>query len=346
MMMLKASSIDNFCHWHYTLEGDGAIIDILGLNVRTEVKLYERPGVEEAGWFALESQLRQEFVAYREQMKRVEETFERWHLFINPYRRLHSIVERFVARLQEIDIANASIPTLPKTPDRFPLYAEELKHAQEKYREAMALSTSLQMVAPVLGEAAINLVMLLLARPEVKGDRRLYEDFTRRNIDVRVKSLHLCCIGFARPIDGSEEPFKDFLRLMNRRNDVLHGNVDPMLSTGDEIFFDHGNIPLVPRYRTLAESALANALANAKPDDSLRDVKAAKDFVDFLVSRLESDVQPIVRRALEEEQLGYRPMVGQIGVILPAVLMDMLKGPAENVSPGTDDEGCDGITSR
>lgn len=136
------------------------------------------------------------------------------------------------------------VPEFPRERGDLPRFEKESEETREKCREAMTLSTSLELVAAVMGEAAINLLMLLLARPEVRADARLYEDFARRNIDVRIKSLHLCCEGFEHPITGSEEPFKEFLRLMSRRNDLLHGNVDPKASTGEEIYFDQGTIPL------------------------------------------------------------------------------------------------------
>lgn len=342
MMMLKAPSIDNLCHWQYSLEGEGAIIDLLGLNLRTEIRVYERVGVEEGAWMRLESELQKEFAGYRVKMKKVSGDFEHWHLFINPYSRLLRIVDKNVSRLKEIDIAGVAIPAFPKSPAEFKQYAEQLEAAQEKYREAMAITTSLQLMAPVMAEAGLNLIMLLLARPDVKADRRLYEDFVRRNIDVRVKSLHLCCIGFDHPIAGSDEAFKQFLRLMNRRNDALHGNVDPTASTGDEISFDRGNIPLVKRYRTVVEVALANGLASAKPDDAIRDVNIAKDFIAFLVSRVQADWQELVQRALEEEQLGYRPKTGRVGIILPSAQMDFIPGPSDEVTTG-DDNAPDGI---
>src|SRR5215472_11232491 len=255
IMVLRSPSVDNFCHWHYTLDSPGGIVELLGLDIRTEIRFAQIPDVPPASWEALETELATDFTRRREAMGKVRKSFERWHLFINPYRRLTAIVERYVERLQEIDIVSVAVPAIPKNARDFPRHVEEVKQAQALYREAMALSTSIQLIAPVIAEAAINMVMLLLARPEIRADRRLYDDFARRNIDVRIKSLHLCCFGFEQPITGSEEPFKNVLRVMNRRNDALHGNVDPMASTGDEIFFDHGNIPLVARHQTLAEVA-------------------------------------------------------------------------------------------
>jgi hypothetical protein len=80
----------------------------------------------------------------------------------------------------------------------------------------------------------------------------------------------------------------------------------------------------VARHQTLTETALAHALANAKPAESLRDVEVVRTFIDFLLARLEPDLQPPVRPALETDQLGYRPEAGRIGVILPSARVDLI----------------------
>jgi len=324
MMALKLPTIDNFCHWQYMVDGAGSVLDFMGLNVRMEVRVYGRDSVNEDSWKLLEARLLGEFERSRKQLSQIRESFERWHLFVNPYAPLKRIATRNSERLQILDIKSVQVPTLPRTVGEFAKFESELKAAREKYEEAIALAASLQTLAPIMGEAAINFIMLMLAKPEIKADRRLYEDFTRRNIDVRIKSLHLCCDHFAGAVSGSEEPFKEFLRLMNRRNDTLHGNVDPGQSTGDEIYFDHSNIPLPRHYRTVAQSALANVLASVDPDASLRDVQVAHDFVEFLVSKITDELQPVVKRMLAEEQPGYRPDFKRLGVILPEHTVDLI----------------------
>lgn len=78
----------------------------------------------------------------------------------------------------------------------------------------------------------------------------------------------------------------------------------------------------------MPEIALAHALANVKPDESLRAVKTVEDFVEFLISRLETDLQPLARRFLNEEQLGYRPQMSRLGIILPNALTDLIGDPS------------------
>jgi hypothetical protein len=41
IMTLKSPSVDNLIHWNYTLECPETVIDIVGLNVRTEIRSYD-----------------------------------------------------------------------------------------------------------------------------------------------------------------------------------------------------------------------------------------------------------------------------------------------------------------
>jgi hypothetical protein len=323
MMTMKIPSVDNFIHWHYTIESSETIIEIMGLDVRTEIRAHDAV-LTNSEWKQLESNLKKEFDRHRQGLSRARDQFERWHLFVNPYSRLSTIIERHLKRLDELGIASIKVPDFPSAPGDVSRYSTEMRRCLDIYQEAASICVSLQMIAPVMGEAAINFLMLVLAKTEVRNDSRLYEDFSRRNIDVRIKSLHLCCDGFSKPIDGSEEPFKAFLRLMNRRNDSLHGNIDPNRSTGEEIYFDHRTIPLVPRHRGLPQLVLANAFANLSLDDATRDVESVRKFVDFLLFHLKPGVREPVAHMLNEQQLGYRPKTKTIGAILPQARMDVI----------------------
>jgi hypothetical protein len=266
----------------------------------------------------------EEFNRHHKDLEKVRDEFERWHLFVNPYKRLSSITDRYVKRISELEIPSVKPPEVPSTREDMSRYTSEMTRCTEIYQEAMSICVSLEMIAPVMGEAAVNFLILALAKEDLRRDKRLYQDFIRRSIDVRIKSLHLHCHGFANPVDGSEEPFKEFLRVMNRRNDSLHGNIDPRESTGAEIYFDHRTIPLLPRHKGLAELALEHALANLTPAEVLKDVQVVRTFVDFLVSRLHPRIREFISQLLNEQQLGYRPKTGTIGAILPRAFVDLI----------------------
>lgn len=264
----------------------------------------------------------------------MRQSLDRWHLFINPYHTLRTILERQVQRLTELDLANVAVPADPRTREELPHYQADLARCQAVYQEAMALTVGIHLTAPILGESAVNFLMLLLAKPDVRADRRVFEDFGRRNIDVRLKSLHLVCDGFASRIEGSEEQFKEFLRLMNKRNDRLHGNVDPTTSTGHEVYFDHRFIPLFPKSQGLTQIALDHALANVDPTAAIKDWETAREFVSFLLSKLEARIRPQIEMTLNQQQLGYRPQTKSIGAILPQARVDLVPGRPEGYADG------------
>nr|MBA3573157.1 hypothetical protein [Pyrinomonadaceae bacterium] len=154
-------------------------------------------------------------------------------------------------------------------------------------------------------------------------------------IDVRVKSLHLVCDGFAGRIEDTEEAFREFRHLMNSRNDRLHGNLDPTKGTGHDVYFDDRFIPLFERSQGLTQLALENALANVNPDAAIRDWEAARGFVGLLLTKLDARTRNEVELAFGHLQLGYRPETGSIGVILPQVRVGLFSGHGPARPPDT-----------
>ena len=144
------------------------------------------------------------------------------------------------------------------------------------------------------------------------------EKFSRDPIDVRIKSLHLHCDGFKRPVLTSDDRFREFLRIMNRRNDTLHGNIDPKKDFGEILYFDQQDIPLPTAQHSLGEMAFKHVMADLSTERSLSSVKAVRGFVELLVESLDTDTISIVRRVIDELLLGRESKTGRIGVILPS----------------------------
>jgi hypothetical protein len=315
-MTLRSPSVDNLIHWNYTLECENSIIDIHALDTQIDIHAYATT-LDDSGWWTLESNLLTEFKHNQKALASVKKEFEKWHLFVNPYRRLAAIVDRFERRLNQIAIPKVESPSIPVTEEQMRRFTTDMEHALDLQQEAMALCVSIEMVAPVMGEAAVNLVMLLLAKSELRDDKRLMEKFSRDQIDVRIKSLHLHCDGFANPVSASDERFKEFLRVMNRRNDALHGNIDPKRDFGEILYFDQRSIPLPTAQHSLSEIAIQHMMADLSKERSLSSINAIHGFVELLLECLECDKRSIVRRVMEEQLLGRESKTGRIGVILP-----------------------------
>jgi hypothetical protein len=188
------------------------------------------------------------------------------------------------------------------------------------------------MIAPVLAESFINLLIFLLAKPEIRADERLYGDTIRREIDLRVKTLHLNCVGFRTPVDATADVFKKFHTAMNGRNDFLHGNIDPLRLRYDTVHFD-GTIPLPDRYQNMSELALVNSLIHVEPEKALADVKTVDEFIAFVLQHLDSSVRTTVEIFMKTSNPGWREDTKRAGVLFPPHIVHAVMGSAAKSPP-------------
>lgn len=330
LMASRSPTSENLIQWHYSIvEGDERI-EIMGTSTRLEV--VSSAHLSNDDWQRLAANVKKDFSIYSPAMKKVRKALEKWTLFINPFHRLDRIVEQYTDLLTKLDLQTTDLPKPPRTADVASKYYEEIGALVEKFAQAATAGTVLRMLAPVLGEAFINVLIFLLVRPEIKKDERLYKNLIRQEVDIRVKNLPLQCVGFVHGIDGSEEEVKDFLRVMNARNDFLHGNVDPLALESGEVFFD-GTIPLFKQDLTLAERGLLPMLRRIEPDVALRDVKRVRTFIDFTLSRLDEQTRHDMRLFLENPQPGWHRDTGRAGILFSAHAIDFIpfegKGPPE-----------------
>jgi hypothetical protein len=323
MTFLRDDSVDNAIQWDFILEDDTFLIEFLGLNYRLECRISAFAAFPEPNWLEFDRLLMDEITSSHREIEETIAKFEKWHLFINPYKRLEIVGHDLKERLCEFKNRQTEIPEYPRKQEELNRYHEQINEIHKKLLEMTTYATVLQNIAPVLAEAAVNLLINIAAREEIRKDSRLLEDCLRRNIDVRVKRLHIDCTGFERAIDQSKDEFKDFLRLMGRRNDALHGNVDPKQRIGDYIYYDLRTIPLVERQRSLTQTGLDHITAGASIDGALHDVEVAEHFVEFLFSHLDKTHKRHARALFDEKYIGFRPSTSGFGVILPRAFVDM-----------------------
>jgi len=221
---LRDDSVDNHIQWDFLVEDDTFVIEITGLNFRTELRLWafvpmptiDLPEIEDA----IQDKLRNSRRAIDSQINK----FERWHLVINTFQHLSRVIQRLERRLRTLDNDIAQVSWDDEIYRR--LTSDQLDEVSDRLTEASTTATVIQNIAPVLGESAINFLITLLGRDEVRHDARMFQDSLRRNIDVRIKRLSIDCKGFKSAVDQGRAEFKEFMRLMGRRNELLHGNID------------------------------------------------------------------------------------------------------------------------
>lgn len=326
MALKDGSTSDNYIHWHWSLECHGHVIEIMGLNFYAEAYAYGVPQPTAAEQGSLTQAIKADFASHGPSMSTIRKSFEQWVLFVNPYERLARVITQFSKRLRALDIENIELPELPTTSEQFTALHQQWPSLQAAYTEALGLSLTLRMNAPVLAECFVNLLIFLLARPEIKVDKRLYDDAIRDEIDLRVRKLHMTCRGFKSQIDASADMFKRFQSLMNGRNDLLHGNIDPKALKYEVVHFD-GMIPLPSRYEDIAQVALVNSLIHVKPDVALSDVDTVTRFIEFVLSHLEEDIRDGVEEFMKCPNPGWREDKRRPGVLFsPRIAHGMVGG--------------------
>jgi len=326
MMIVRGPHSDNFIQWHYTLKSGSSNFEILGLNTRTEFWISDYPNLGDNHWTELVDSIKKDFSRFGTKLNEIRKSLENWRLFYNPYHRLERIIKKYSKDLSEITKSNFD---LPSEPPAFPLvyssandsikkeideFASKIQSLSDKYARAQELSTSLRLICPVWAEAFINFLIFVLSRSEIKNDKRLYQDFIRKEIDVRVKLLHINCVGFEKPIDANHQVYKNFQSLMNERNDLLHANIDPEKLGYETVFFD-GTIPLFTEPQGLARNSLGVSLTGIEPDETLKRIALVRSFIEFILNHLEKPYREQLSLILDKRELGWRSETSRIGVL-------------------------------
>jgi len=333
IMIARSPHSDNFIQWHYTLKSGSAYLDILGLNTRTEFWLSDYPGLTSEDWTALIDAIKSDFKRIGPKLKEVRSNLELWRLFYNPYHRIDNLVLKYYEELKKLSSESLELPpelgALPNLimkngvswKDDIEEFKRRISECSKNFARAKELSICLRLLCPVWAEAFINFIIFILAREEIKNDKRLYQDFLRKDIDVRVKLLHINCFGFEKKIDSTNKAFKDLQSLMNERNDLLHGNVDPDKLSYETVYFDI-TIPLFTEPQGLARNSLGQSLVGIEPEVTLDHVHTVRAFIDFILSHIQEPIQKELRIILSKRDLGWRPEKRKVGVLFDDFIME------------------------
>ena len=320
-MAFRAPSSANLIQWSYLIIADNHFIDLVGSNTYTQIVIHGTSLFDESKFKTLIANIKKDFQRISSKLSEIKRSLEKWALFVNPYKRLERIVNSYEKQLKELDLDNLPLPQNPaKSPETKDFFAS-LNKCSGAYSMAVELGTSLSMIIPVLGESFINLLIFLCAKSEIKNDSRMYENTIRIQIDVRIKSLHLYCEGFIKPVDSSKQEFKDFHSLMNSRNDFLHGNIDPHKLMYDEVCFDK-TIPLFKRNQSFAERTLLPPLQFIEPKTVLRNIEIVKNFISFVLDHISPDCKQYVELVMQTSQLGWRRDTKTVGILFSERLIE------------------------
>lgn len=319
---LRSDDSDNLIHWEWTLAGEYGLTSIQGQNFRSEVHLI---GDFKGKGLTLESfisQIKSDIGNYGKTISELRKELEKWTQFVNPYKRIESALNLHFEKLDGLNL-NPQLDKVPQatSEDEWKSFGERWSAVSEKYSYAVGLTFGLRSMLPVLAESFVNLVLFILCRPDIKSNERLFQNTVRQPIDVRVQSLHVNCIGFDSSIDYSSEECKKFHTLMNERNDLLHGNVEVnKLSIGD-VFFNK-KVPLFIQYEDFWDKSIGVSMQSVKLESIHEDRAVVERFIQYVLSKLRTDIKEQVELIMDKGQLGFNHKTGRIGVLFPEHMVD------------------------
>ncbi|WP_156894648.1 hypothetical protein [Janthinobacterium sp. 1_2014MBL_MicDiv] len=323
MLFKNKESSDNLIHWHYTIRSGDEKLDVVGHTTRVEFYALSNHKYSKYEWKALLTVIKEDFKRCGKELSTVQKSLEHWSLFINPYRRLRYIVDGHIENLKRLELDKLQpVGAIQNGYDKEE-FTKKLNLYISAHTKAASLSSMIRMSAPVLAESFVNLVIFLTVKPEVKSDSRIYNDFIQKHIDIRLKTLPLFCNGFKSKPDDSINQIKEFRRLMDRRNFILHGNFDPNALAVGDVWFDHLT-PLFKEERMFYERVTEHSLTHIEPNEAFKDISIVDDFIEYILNLLDDESKLKVLSFKDHATPGWLKSKNRIGRLFPDHFSELL----------------------
>ncbi len=288
--------------WHYTLAWHKRHVHFICHTFRVDVIF--GPGLEvdiSSADFA--SMLGRSCERHSNQMSKARAMVEKYRSSLNPLSHLLDSISRLMTRAEELDAGLVKKRVHPESLEDITWHHENHEKHSSAAAELSSCCLSIRMMSPVAAEMFVNLIIFNLFRSEGQP-KDAKNEFKRAPIIERVEKLADKCDGFAvRPNKNSEE-IRGFLALMNRRNDLLHGNINPESKVEDE-FQVHDDVPTIMKFRSMFDRALGPTI-NAFPlKEAKDDHEIAQKFISYLLSCLEEKWRTEYEEMIKSVDLHY-----------------------------------------
>jgi hypothetical protein len=311
---LRADHSDNWIHWDFNLRAGDEDVYISGKS--REIDILISVEMTDEDWRDLLVSIKADYQRVANEKSAVLKSLEQWVLFPNKYVEIASVCADLHGDLVE----NVGGYRTYKTPSESRATPDELKAELDKLFERSRIvhrsSLQLSLLTPVLAESFINMVVLTLCKPAVRNNKRQFEAFVRANIDAKLFDLAYKCEGFARTLDPNEDVYKAFKRVMDKRNNSIHGNCDPQREQIELVYFD-GTRPLFKVPGDHIGKYLETQERQYQPEIVIEDYETTHRFLAYLVSCLEPSVSAGFTGIIEARYPGYEIGRQKMGVLFP-----------------------------
>lgn len=300
---LAKDDSDNWIHWDYNLKAGCADLHISGMSRETHIMTSESLSDEQ--WRDLVVNIKADFARVGREKSNVLKSLEKWAVFQNKFVEIanacagkHAIIADFLANKPGYFSLKA------KSKRDGTSSAKEISERNKLRADMAQACLELSLLTPVMAEAFINMTILMLCKPEIRENNRQFEVFIRSQIDAKIFDLPYKCTGFLSGIDPASPAFVNFKRVMDKRNHVIHGNIDPEREKIEVVYFDNKR-PLFVETGDHIGKFIESIERQAQPDVVVSDYENTHEFLASIVSCLERDLQPGFWRIMDDTHPGY-----------------------------------------
>jgi hypothetical protein len=300
---LRQDTSDNWIHWDYYLKAGDEDVYVCGMSREIHFVLSEK--MTDQNWRDLGLSIKTDYGRVGKEKSAVLKSLEHWVTFPNKFVEIADICAELHSEIVDNMGGYQSYKTPSyrnmKTAAQGAKLAEQLTRRSEKlYQHCLELS----LLTPVLAEAFINMIVLILCKQEIRRNKRQFDEFIRSQIDLKLFDLFYKCEGFAKPIDQHSDEFKNFKRVMDKRNNAIHGNCDPEREKIESVYFE-GKRPLFLEPGDHIGKLLETLERQHEPATVIKDYQDTHAFLVYILSCLMPGKSDPVRSIVESRYPGY-----------------------------------------
>lgn len=315
---LRRDDSDNIYHWDYNLKVHD--LDLYIVAASREVHIWAYEPMSDEDWKALILAIKADFGRMGREKSEVLHALEKWSVFPNKYVAIAGLCADHHAVITDVlgqgDPFEFDSLTMLRNRAAKGEVAEEEHVPQTPEPELFGACLQLALLTPIMAEAFLNMVILMLCRPEIRADKRQYDAFIRDNIDRRIFDLFYKCEGFDKPIDMSSDIYKAFKRVVDKRNHAIHGNIDPIAERIETVYFD-ATRPLYPEGGDHIGKFRASLAKHYRPQEAVDDYEATHLMLLEIVAALKPDVQAGFWVVMDDAYPGFDERRKKCGHLFP-----------------------------
>lgn len=311
---LRRDDSDNWIHWDFSIKADDVNVYIAGTS--RDVHIIVDEALSDEQWKDLILSIKQDYQRVGREKSTILRRLEKFVVFQNKYVAIAELCAELHAEIT--DTPPYEQPTIK---------AAAYEEAPESFKQAMDRASSranklygnclkLRLLMPIMAEAFINMIILIFSKDSIRNDQETYQAFIRTKIPQRLELLHKNCFGFAHGIDTRTKSYANFMRVIDKRNFALHGNVDPVKEQIETVYFD-GKRPLFNQPGTHVAKLFEHLESINKPDEVQREYEEVHMFLLEIVECLEPEMQRFFAHVIDDAYPGYEIRKRRVTRILP-----------------------------